>query len=643
MGVCSRSRLGRRSALSRSARATRREQKPRSARATQAGYLLQGLTCCAKCGYAYYGKTIRQLGAGRQLKDFIYYRCSGSDAYRFGGERICSNSQVQGAFLETTVWHEVSSLLTPPRPELPPRRMPHPRWQAGSILLAVIAVILLSLVLRAKFQGAEIPPLLVIAVAAAFGTVILLGTGFLVRALREYRASQNQFRQMASNIREISWTIDARTRRAIYVNEAYETITGRSCQSLMENPTSYEDLIHPEDRKHVLAKLEEATQSGQFDERFRILCAHGEVRWVKVHGFPVRDRSGKILRLVGTAQEITAQKQAEDQVVKNLAKAESAWAEADALRKATLALTQDLRMDFVMDALLRSLAEIVPYTCARVLVPEGGPHWLALGEKVYPEPANKSFRSPLTLIADKSPFLQRISVEQKSVLIADTSQEEGWQTFRGHKQFRSWLCVPLVASGEFLGFLSVGHTQPCLYTQEHLRRTELLAIPAAAAIQNARLYETARIYGSELEKRLVDLKQAEAALAQSEGSRRSSEEKFQTVFRSSPIPFSITTVKEGRFLDVNAAFERRYGYSRADVLRRTVHELRIWEDPADREFMIAQLNKGGPIQNVMTRLRTKSGEIKVTSYSADRIQFEGQSCILAVSEDLPQFDPQQSN
>jgi PAS domain S-box-containing protein len=115
------------------------------------------------------------------------------------------------------------------------------------------------------------------------------------------------------------------------------------------------------------------------------------------------------------------------------------------------------------------------------------------------------------------------------------------------------------------------------------------------------------------------------------------------VFRSSPIPFSITTLKEGRFLDVNSAFERRYGYTRAEVVGHTVHELRIWEDPADRELMLSQLNKGGPIQSVMTRLRTKSGEIKVTAYSADRIQFEGQSCILAVSEDVPQFDPHASN
>jgi len=78
--------------------------------------------------------------------------------------------------------------------------------------------------------------------------------------------------------------IDAESKKALYVNEAYETITGRSCESLRDNPTSYEELIHPEDRTHVLAKLEEATRTGQFNERFRIVSTHGEVHWVPVHG-----------------------------------------------------------------------------------------------------------------------------------------------------------------------------------------------------------------------------------------------------------------------------------------------------------------------------------------------------------------------
>jgi hypothetical protein len=53
--------------------------------------------------------------------------------------------------------------------------------------------------------------------------------------------------------------------------------------------------------------------------------------------------------------------------------------------------------------------------------------------------------------------------------------------------------------------------------------------------------------------------------------------------------------------------------------------------------MIAQLQQG-PIRNVITRIRTKSGEVKVTAYSADKIQFDGQSCLLVVSEGLPNDD-----
>ena len=115
-------------------------------------------------------------------------------------------------------------------------------------------------------------------------------------------------------------------------------------------------------------------------------------------------------------------------------------------------------MDCVLDALLRSLAELVPYACARVLVPEGGPHWLALGEKSCAQPATTSPRSPLTFDADESSFFQRIWSERKPILIADTKPAAGgWQTFEGHAEFRSWLGVPLLASDEFLGFLSVGH------------------------------------------------------------------------------------------------------------------------------------------------------------------------------------------
>jgi PAS domain S-box-containing protein len=165
-----------------------------------------------------------------------------------------------------------------------------------------------------------------------------------------------------------------------------------------------------------------------------------------------------------------------------------------------------------------------------------------------------------------------------------------------------------------------------------------LAVSIAAAIQNARLYEQAQIYGAELEKRLADLRQTQRALEQAEQQRLVSEDKFHSVFRCSPVAFSITTFDDGRFVDVNQAFEQRYGFSRFELVERTVFELNFWEDRADRAFLIAQLKSASPVRNLVTRLRTKSGELKLTAYSASRIRFEGQPCVLAVSGDIPQIE-----
>jgi len=525
-----------------------------------------------------------------------------------------------------------------------------PTWRAVSMLLMVASFVLLVSVLLFDVQRPAITLAILIALLGSIAIFVLTFSGISRQLRRKQRETTHaletkaeELRQMADNIQEIFWALDPQTKKALFVNPAYETITGRSCQSLMDNPSSYEDVIHPDDRVQVLAKLEEGTRSGHFDERFRIVRPEGEVRWVWVRGFAVRDAQGNIGRFVGTALDITAQKRAEDKVAANLAMAKSAWAEEEALRKATLSLTQDLHMDSVMATLLRSLADVVPYTCARVMVPEGGPHWLALGERMVPEPEKKAWKAPLTLMDNQAPFVRRVAEAKQSILIPDTAKEANWQTFKGHKHLRSWLSVPLIASGEYLGFLSVGHTEPNRFTQEHVRRAELLAIPASAAIENARLYARAEIYASELEKRLKDLNAAEAALVQAQTDRGISEDRFQKVFRSNPVPFSITTCKEGKFVDVNAAFERRYGYSREELLGRTANEIRMWEDPSERVNMLAQLQRGGPIRNMVTRLRTKSGEVKLTTYSADKIQFDGEQCILVASEDVPQYDLRKAN
>jgi site-specific DNA recombinase len=92
------------------------EENQRRARQGQRGtrYLLQGLLVCRCCGYAYYGKPISPSGRKGHVRSYAYYRCTGSDAYRFGGERLCFNTQVRTDRLEQAVWHEVCRLLEDP-------------------------------------------------------------------------------------------------------------------------------------------------------------------------------------------------------------------------------------------------------------------------------------------------------------------------------------------------------------------------------------------------------------------------------------------------------------------------------------------------------------------------------------------------
>ena len=452
------------------------------------------------------------------------------------------------------------------------------------------------------------------------------------RALRE---SDERYRQMAANIQEIFWMIDAGSKHVISVNEAFETITGRSPDTLRDNPTSYQELFHPEDRIRVLTRLEEAAETGQINEEFRIIRPDRAVRWVSVHGFPVRDAGGVVRRMVGTAQDITARKSAEEQMARNLALAESASAEADAFRKTTLALTQNLSMDYVLDTLLQSLLKLVPCESARVLLLETDTYLSLAREMRQSEASRRVPKCPVTFDASDNRFLLQVLVTKVPVLIPDTAAEDEWRSFQGYSQMRSWLCVPLIASQRVLGLLSLGDARAQAFSQEHLRLAKSLAIPAAVAIQNARLYERAEIYAAELEQRLGDLEQTENALRQSEGSRELSEEKFTKVFRSSPIAFSITTVNEGRFLDVSEAFERRYGYARTELLGRTVFDIGIWGDPRERKQMIEEIRKHGRVRNRITPFRKRSGETIDTFYSAEIISIEGCECVLAVTEDLP--------
>jgi site-specific DNA recombinase len=96
--------------------AERLQENRRRCRTGQRGarYLLQGLLVCGSCGYAYYGKPLSRSARKGKTRDYAYYRCIGTDAYRFAGQRLCQNKQVRTDLLEEAVWDDVCALLREP-------------------------------------------------------------------------------------------------------------------------------------------------------------------------------------------------------------------------------------------------------------------------------------------------------------------------------------------------------------------------------------------------------------------------------------------------------------------------------------------------------------------------------------------------
>jgi site-specific DNA recombinase len=92
------------------------DENRRHARQSRRGarYLLQGLLQCQQCGYAFYGKPLSPSARKNRPRAYAYYRCLGTDAYRFGGERLCPNTPVRTDRLELAVWHEICALLAQP-------------------------------------------------------------------------------------------------------------------------------------------------------------------------------------------------------------------------------------------------------------------------------------------------------------------------------------------------------------------------------------------------------------------------------------------------------------------------------------------------------------------------------------------------
>ncbi|WP_439629959.1 PAS domain S-box protein [Gemmata sp.] len=119
--------------------------------------------------------------------------------------------------------------------------------------------------------------------------------------------SESLVRELTAHIHQVLWVVDAIESKVAYVSDGYEELWGRSCQSLLDNPRTYMEGIHPADLDQWRRADAAMYETGHIDTEFRVLRPDGSVRWVWSRGSPVRE-NGRVVRIVGVVEDVTEKK-----------------------------------------------------------------------------------------------------------------------------------------------------------------------------------------------------------------------------------------------------------------------------------------------------------------------------------------------
>lgn len=186
---------------------------------------------------------------------------------------------------------------------------------------------------------------------------------------------------------------------------------------------------------------------------------------------------------------------------------------AEVLHSANLALTRSLDPAVVMATLLEHLERLVPYDSASVMLLDAAGRPRVVAARGYERFTDPDLTLALSLDPE-GPYLSPILSRRRSFLVLDTSRTPSWRAAPGIEHVRNWFGVPLVAGERVIGLFAVDKTVPAFFTPAHVNLAELLAVPAAIALQNARLYaevESGRSQMQALTERLVMVQESERA------------------------------------------------------------------------------------------------------------------------------------
>ena len=131
------------------------------------------------------------------------------------------------------------------------------------------------------------------------------------RSRQAVEETERKLSELAERTDDVLFMFSGDWSELLFINSAYEDVLGESVDALEEDPTSFLDLVHPEDRQKARASMERLSEGEPTRLEYRVVRPDGEPRWVRGETKAIQDEDGDVVRIVGLVRDITADKDRE--------------------------------------------------------------------------------------------------------------------------------------------------------------------------------------------------------------------------------------------------------------------------------------------------------------------------------------------
>lgn len=383
------------------------------------------------------------------------------------------------------------------------------------------------------------------------------------------------------------------------VNPTCLNMLGYSEADLLSKP--FINFVHPDDKQSTIKEMARQIKIGSslnFENRY--LCKDGKVLWISWRANYNKDEG----ITYATGRDITEQKIVEILIAR---------------KTRALKIVSEINQSLIR---INDETILLNETC-RIAVELGGYPlvWVGFAE----QNETKNIR-PVAQAGFDSGYVKKLKLSWanderghspggaaiqtgKPSVVLDVAKDPimaPWRKDALKRGYQSVIGLPLINNNKAFGVLMIYSNELNAFSDEEIKILSELASDLAFGITAQRVRSERDEIG----------------------------DRFVAAFSTSPDLINITRLRDGMILEINDGYTKLLGYSHAESIGKTIPELSIWANPADRSKFIATLEKVGQVADFETIFRRKDGTLLTVLHSARIFNLKGEKCIISIVHDI---------